>query len=525
VTVSSHLSRHDVARLLAAVAPRTGSRRPTKDRVDGETARHALVAALHAAVAAGAVTPRDRDIWIAATGIDGWRHTRADIARAYGVGPARVDQVRRQVTDAVAAHLTPDSPPTTPARGPGSGSDPEHAVALVHGEAALLGRDEQVLEAMRTVRRDRLNRTVRRTPTPRAGDAARAARARHRRLLDARVEQVARSGVDVPAALIDLVRTVDLSDVPGAQEMLGEPRTLPDPDWAAGLVTTVGFPYDARQDKSRALAAVQAFIRHPVPPDPPAEARALLAAGQVWISERHPAALWALPRAARLADGDARTRVQAQVFHAVALRHHGYLGAAYELTQRVRHGLLSDRSMPAEDRWGLALELMYAYGSASPYYLDGTDPLPLLQWSLQRIIALRRATEERHVEPAWRATAARRTVMTEHLLTVAQAAADGVRRPSWSASLRQRIDELDAQSEQAGPFNRLNWLVTRTRMAIDLRDRSWFLAGVEDFAAAYRSWPWHPILLEDMATLVAGTQPLGWPTRLDEGTRDLLRGA
>ena len=477
---------------------------PADADADADALRAALLAAVHQAVDDGAVSARDRDVWVAVTGLDGWRHTRAQVAAAFAVSPPRVDQVRAAVTAAVADRM----PDPTPDPAPAAPSDPvsrprlEQAIAHTQAEAALLDPSGELAATAESVRRELLDTTGPRSPSGPASAAQRSFRSRQRPVLRRRVRFDLAGAEQVPPQLLTRLRPNAAEATDPATDMAGELTSWADrpalPGQAGGIGVFAGAP------DGRLLTAAAQLGEH----DAELAAIAWITVGLHWVSSRDIAALWCLRRATQLAGPTTRAGLHARALAATALRHHGYLHASWQTAKGVLRDLENAR-LPAEQRAFLRAEALHSCGVATPNYIAGVDPAPVLQATRARLRELAELAEL-HDRADWALTARRRLAMTEHQLAVWDARRYGERRPSWSRALTDLVEQTERESWSADPHTSTNWLVSRARLALDRGERDLFLACVREFDERTARHDVGGLLVVDMDALSARAHRRHW---------------
>ncbi len=465
--------------------------------------RSRLLRAADSAVAAGVLDQRDRDVWVAAEGLGGRVHSRAEVGAAYGLEVRHVDRVRRTVTAALAATVDLHAPADadTPADDPSW----ERALARVQAELLLAG-DRPGLEALREVRSQLLPGVT--TPDP---PRRRPANPRARRGVLARLRQELHVPVAADPRLLTTLAWPDLAAVPGAYERLRDRHVAPDPGWLATLV-----PDDrnaAIRDPAVAAAlhvAVAGYARHAPSPDPVTEAAAWAGIARLWSWNREVSAVWAARRAATLVGSRHPHALQARTDAVVALRLNGYLQAGESMAREVLADLRG-AALDRAERLRLHGLVLVARGGPTPNWPEGVDPVPALyvaRDSQEELLTLRDLTGE---PLEWHLTARRRRMMAVHQLAVHDALRAGRSRPVWDRAAHREVDRLDAEVAHAEPFTRLSWALTRARFSLDVGDRS---AYGHFLQASVSEPPQHPVvryLLPDLRRVVYAGRRRRWP--------------
>ncbi len=501
--------RHDFSVLLQRLAGELRQDRETASAarqaladagVSPAAARAYVVDIVRAAVGAGHVSARDRDIWLAVTGLTGRLYSRAHVAREYGITASRVDQIRVEVTALVAPfveHRRLHHPGVQPRD---RELREEQAFARLHGQAAL-ARNEREVSTVQALWRERSESTaVRHRAQPGAVPASeRAARSRLREPLLARLAQEAQ------APLPPLLRLLNSEGRPRRPDSI-------DPDRLAALVpadpTTPAITPGSGHEVMEAIAG---YLCHPVSPDPQTEARAWAAAVRIWMTRRGMAAVIGARHVRRLLGPTHPLTLQVYGDVIGILRGNGYLRTAQHTLANVLRAA-EQASLPPAERARLEAIALFGAGAASPQWQQGLEPVPSLlavQSAQERLLTL---TEVGGFPFDWHLNARRRRVMALHQLALHD---DGPRRrssPLWNREVTAEVQALDeiAQST-ADMFARINWAMVRTRMSLDLGDTAAFrhyaaqAADMPDFVPGMRE-----ILLPDLQGLLRQGKRRRW---------------
>lgn len=434
------------------------------------------VAAADEAVAAGELTQRDRDIWVAVDVLAGHTFSREAAARAYGLSLSRIDQIRARTSRLVRSRASRGVCQSgghlqflPPARY-------EEALAVVAGEAALAEDpvSTAVAEKLHRERSPGLPARARRGPT--ATPAERAARSRRRPAVLARVRQELAGPAPAPLRLLVRLEREARSAWPeGARRARGD---KPDADWLASLVPPMHSRVDV-PDRRAVLTALAGYARFDTSPDPVTEARAWAAGARLWMAERDVAAVWAARRVRTLVGARHPLAVAARADEIGSLRACGYVDAAADLAQRT---LATVSTIGGDaDVAGLRAALLQGATTATPYWRTKTDPHAVAELTRLHAHQLMRVAEELppDQEAFWHLTGRRRALMARHHLNVLEARAHGF-RVRWPHSFQREIGALDDLAHSADDFTRRNWAMVRSRICLDVGDREGFARYFED---------------------------------------------